>query len=138
MLMHAPTALDGWQRLGRAIDADLHVDDRSRELVICAVLAACGGRYEWRHHAATALRHGVTEAELDALQTGDRSIFSAGDLALMDLVDVVGRDPGAAGSTLDALGDAFDDRQRCELVMIIGFYWMVTRVSLGLAVELDP
>ena len=138
MLLHNPGLTEGWLRLGTAIVFELSVDDRTRELVTCSIAASTGASYEWHHHSRSGARLGVTDAELVVLASGDRTPFGERDRAVLDAVDVIGRDPAEAAAAIDALRTWFDDTAICELTILIGFYWMVTRVTLALDIEADP
>lgn len=135
MLLHHNGVTEGWLRLGTAVSEELDVDHRTRELAVCAVAVATGADYEWHHHRPAGIRRGLTEVQLDALAAGDRGPFDERDRAVLDAVDVIGRDPAAAGPALAALRPWFDDAQVAQLVVVVGYYWMVTRVTLALAIE---
>lgn len=138
VLLHHNGITEGWLRLGTAVSEELDVDHRTRELAVCAVAIATGASYEWHHHRPAGLRRGLTEEQLDALAAGDRTPFDERDRAVLDAVDVIGRDPAAAGPALDALRPWFDDAAMTQLVVVVGYYWMVTRVTLALDISPTP
>ena len=137
MLLHNPGITEGWLRIGTAVNTELSIDHRTRELVVCAIAASTGADYEWSNHAPAAVRRGVTETQLGALQAGDRSAFDARECAVLDAVEVIGNHPARAGVAVDELRPWFDDRAIAELVFLVGFYWMVTRTTLALQIEPD-
>lgn len=137
MLLHNPGITEGWLRLGTAVNTELSLDHRTREIVVCAVARATGAEYEWSNHAPAALRRGVTEAELVAIRSGDRTPFGDRDRALLEAVEVIGDDPAKSETYIDALRTWFDARAIAELVFLVGFYWMVTRATLALQIEHD-
>jgi alkylhydroperoxidase family enzyme len=138
MLLHNAGLAEGWLRLGTAVGRELLLDDRTRELVVCAIAASTGASYEWQHHAGIASEQGVSAAQLAALRDADRSAFDDRDRAVLAAVDVVGRDPGSARQELADLRAWLDEAAIAELVVVIGFYWMVTRVTLALDIDADP
>jgi alkylhydroperoxidase family enzyme len=79
----------------------------------------------------------VTEAELDAIRSGDRAAFGDRERAVLDAVEVIGVDPARSETAIDALRAWFDARAIAELVFLVGFYWMVTRATLALQIEHD-
>lgn len=137
LLLHSPGLAEGWLRLGTAIGSELLLDHRTRELVVCAVAAAVGADYEWHHHAPAARAQGITEDQLAAVTTGDHTVFAPRERAVLELVEVIGRSPADAGIHVSALEQWFGAREVLELVVVVGFYWMVTRVSVGLDVDRD-
>src|SRR5688572_18582956 len=69
-LGHAPEGLRRLAALGEYARFGTRISDRLRELVILATARANGCQYEWTQHVPLALRTGVTEAEVDALNDG--------------------------------------------------------------------
>ena len=137
MLLHSPGIAEGWLRMGSAINAELSIDHRTREIVVCAVARAANAEYEWSNHAPAALRRGVTQRELDAIRSGDRTAFDGLDRAVLDAVDVIAADPAGADPAIRALRVWLDDRTIAELVFLVSFYWMVTRTTLALEIDHD-
>jgi alkylhydroperoxidase family enzyme len=137
MLLHNPGITEGWLRLGTAVTREVRIDDRTRELVILAVSASCDAEYEWDNHEPPARRAGLTDAQLTALRQGDTSAFDERDRAVLEFTDVLGHDPASASDAIAKLRPSFDDREIYELAVIVGFYWMVTRLSIGLGLELE-
>ena len=67
MLLHSVPYARGWNAFFGEIRSGTSLDPALRELVICAVGVVNGARYEVLQHAPLFLRHGGTQAQLDAL-----------------------------------------------------------------------
>jgi alkylhydroperoxidase family enzyme len=137
MLLHHPGIAEGWLRLGTAVSEELSLDHRTRELVICAVAAKLGADYEWHHHAPAARVRGLSDEQLEALQAGVLDPFDEHDRAVLAAVDGLSGRPAGAGPALVALRAWHTDAEIFELTVVVGFYWMVTRATIGLELEID-
>ena len=137
MLLHNRGVTEGWLRLGTAVSRELTLDDRTRELVVCAIAASTDASYEWKNHAPVAARQNVTDEQLAALGTGDLTPFDDRDRAVLAVTATVGRDPASAAPALDRLREWFDEATIAELVVLVGFYWMVTRVTIALDIDAE-
>lgn len=67
-LLQSPGVGGAVERVGAALRFHGELDDRVRELVICAVAAHWRSDYEWYAHSRVARRAGVTAAELEDLR----------------------------------------------------------------------
>jgi alkylhydroperoxidase family enzyme len=114
---------------------------REREIVIDRVCARCGCEYEWGVHAAVyAAAAGLSEAELAATRAaaGDASGWGEREALLVRLVDEL-HDTGSVGDALwQRLATHFDRRQLLELLVLCGWYHLISFVGNGARVELEP
>ena len=93
MLLHHPAIAEGWVGLGSAVRRRTSLDDRTRELVICAIAAVCGQSYEWESHAALARRAGATPDELAHVLDRDACpTFSDRERLVLDLAVATAND----------------------------------------------
>ena len=67
MLLNAPPVAEGWLALFTAIRQQCTLRGDYRELVILRVALLNGASYEYQVHVPFALREGVTQAQIDAL-----------------------------------------------------------------------
>lgn len=110
------------------------LDIRTRELLIDRTCARCGCEYEWGVHAAAfGARAGLTPEEI-AGTVGDKAVFSReGDRLLMRLVDEL-HDTGTVSDSLFVLLAAnWSESQILEMLVLIGWYHMVSFVANGAA-----
>ncbi len=113
---------------------------RDREIVILRTCARCRAEYEWGVHvAAFAEVAALSEAEVrhTVSHPPDPDAWSARDAALIALVDQL-----HDGSTVDdalwaTLSSHYDEPQRLELLMLVGWYHAIAFVCNGARVPLE-
>jgi 4-carboxymuconolactone decarboxylase len=113
---------------------------RARELVILRTCARAGAEYEWGVHAAAfAAAAGLDEAALAATRAARPGApLAPADLELCRLVDEL-HDTGALADELAAaLAARYGDEQRLELLVLAGFYHLISFVANGARVEPEP
>lgn len=137
MLAHSPPVLAGFAKLGGALLQDCALDPRLRELAIVRVGLRAGAAYEVEKHTAIARAVGLSETELAALKSGEKSPDALGDAAsaTLDFTDELFDGVDADDAVLARIRQHLDDRQLVELVVTIGFYGLVCRVLQTLRVD---
>src|SRR3954470_3076664 len=66
-LSHAPEGLERFAAFGEYVRYGVELPGRVRELSILGI--ARGNQYAWTHHHPHAIKAGITQAELDALES---------------------------------------------------------------------
>jgi alkylhydroperoxidase family enzyme len=118
-----------------------HLTVRQREVVIGRVTAQCGAEYEWAVHvAAYATKAGLDERQIASLARGDASedIWSEEDRALISLCDSLHDRCTVDDDLWDSLDNFFSVEAIMELLMLAGFYRMVSYLVNGLHLPLEP
>jgi alkylhydroperoxidase family enzyme len=127
--------------LGAGILAHGRISPREREIVIHRTCARTGAEYEWGVHAVGYGRPlGLTEEQLEATQHGDADdpAWSAEDRALIELADQL-HDTCTIDDDLWArLAARFDDDQLLELLIVAGWYRLISYVVNAAGVEFEP
>jgi 4-carboxymuconolactone decarboxylase len=127
--------------LGSGILTHGTLDPADRELVILRTCARCGCEYEWGVHVALFARPlNVTGAVIDATVTAppDDSAWSPRQSLLVRLVDEL-HDTGTVSDTLwDALTPLWSQQQLIELLLVAGWYHLISFVANGARVEAEP
>jgi AhpD family alkylhydroperoxidase len=137
MLMNSPPLAAGWLKLFTAIRQQTTLPGDCRELAILRVALVNGARYEYDVHVPFALKEGVTEEKLAALeQWQDADVYSARERALLAYVDAMTRDIHVPPAVFDPLRAHFDQRQLVELTATVAGYNLVSRFLEAL--EVDP
>jgi len=131
-LMRRVNALGGYFRVhGR-------IDPRDRELVILRTAARTESAYETAQHRWIARECGLTQAEIEAaLDRTNGHAWSDRQRALLSFTDELVATDGVSDPTWVALGRHFDDEQRTELVVLVGYYRLLAGVIAGLGVQVD-
>jgi 4-carboxymuconolactone decarboxylase len=138
-LGHAPEGLRRLAALGEYARFGTRVSDRLRELVILATARANGCQYEWTQHVPLALRSGVTEAEVEALNDGALPAgLGAPEEAALRYVQELGRDRRVSHETFAALREHLDEREITDLTLITGYYTALGMALNAFEVELQP
>lgn len=143
MLLHRPEIAEGWKGLMTRVRKGYRIPARARELAICAVASLNGADYEFHHHLAPLAAEGLSEAQLAALgdvdaALADEALFPAQDRAVLALARESTRSVTIAPQTMAAIKAWFPDPDQVfELLMVIASYNMVSRVLVGLGIEIE-
>ncbi|MBV9487322.1 MAG: carboxymuconolactone decarboxylase family protein [Frankiaceae bacterium] len=113
------------------------VPEREREIVILRVGWRSGSEYEFGQHTTIGRRAGLTQGEIDRLADADGGEWSDADAALVDLADELCRDDIVTQSTWDRLAARWTEEQLLELLVLAGYYRLVSGMlnSVGVALE---
>lgn len=138
MLMHAPDPFWRGQRaLGRAAVWETSISDRLRELLILRVAYLSESDYELYHHLPLGRAAGLSDAQCEAMRTGDYACLSEEERALARFVTELVADVTPRDETLAAMRAHFPDAQMFEVMMIVGYYMLIARVIAVSGVECD-
>jgi 4-carboxymuconolactone decarboxylase len=127
------------QRLGSAIRYEGALSPRARELAILLCARYEHSAFEWYAHEPAALAAGAGEAALDAILSGaelrlddpvDQTVVRVAT-SLLETGDV------SDGAHRDAKG-MLSDAQLVEIVVLVGYYRMLSVLLRAFRVELPP
>ncbi|CAG0991176.1 4-carboxymuconolactone decarboxylase [Myxococcaceae bacterium] len=135
MVFHAETCVRGFMTLGGAILQRQQLDARLRELAILRVAALSRARYEWTQHVAIARAVGVSDAEIDAMETGELAGLDPVAVAITRFTEECVRDVRVSDPTFSEARRHLCEREITELLLTIGFYMMVARLLETLAID---
>jgi 4-carboxymuconolactone decarboxylase len=121
---------------GHLLQSDV-IPARERELVILRVGWRCGAEYEFSHHRSIAKTAGVTEAEINRVAEVDVGAWSHDDAPLIAMADDLCATTTVSETTWNALRARFNSAAILELMMLAGFYRMVSGVLNGARVALE-
>ena len=113
---------------------------REREIVIDRTTARCGSEYEWGVHIAFfAEATGLTPAQVRATVRGDAHdpAWSPSEALLIRLVDSLHDWAEVPDALWVELRAAFSEEQLIELIVLTGFYHMVSFVTNALRLPLE-
>jgi 4-carboxymuconolactone decarboxylase len=110
---------------------------RIREQIILRVAHRRGCAYEWAHHVEIGKEAGLSNADIEAAQTGQSK--DAFDSALMNAVDELDEKTNISDRTWAVLGERLDEQQRMDLVFTTGNYIALAMAlnTFGVEVEND-
>ncbi len=137
-LGHHPKLLKRFNLLGGFLLNKGLLPPRERELVILRVGANARAEYEFGQHTVIGLGCGLTQAEVDALvDAPDDHAWSDDDRALIALADDLHADDCVSDSTWAQLSTRWSDAQITELLVLAGFYRLVSGFLNSTGVQLD-
>jgi len=140
MMANAETCFIPVSRLGGAILSRQKLDAKLRELVILMVAKIEGGEYEWIQHVPIAISVGATQAQVDAIERGalDLQCFSEVERAALRFSEEVVNRVKADEATVRELMKFLSPREVVELILAIGFYMTMARLTETTRTDLDP
>jgi 4-carboxymuconolactone decarboxylase len=139
MLAHAPAVGAQALRLVLTLLTETELDPRLRELVILRVVQRCNGRYAWVQHAPMAGTVGVTNAQIAALERGEvpADLFEDRERKAFVLADEILETCSAKEVTFAAVHKIFSPREIVELVLLTGYFRMISGLMTTLDVEVE-
>jgi len=137
MLLHSPPLAEGWLDYLTAVRQKLDLSGALRELIILRVALLNGAPYEAAQHVPIALKEGVSQAQLDALEHWPGSgLFDATERAVLALTDAMTRDIHFDAAVMAAVRDALGERGAVEAAATIAAYNMVSRFLEALQIDI--
>lgn len=135
MLLHSPTVAEAWLGFFTAIRQRCALPGDLRELAIIRVGLLNGAAYEAEQHRKFALREGLSEAQVDALEDWERSdLFSGIQRAVLAYADAMTRNVKVPDAAFAEVRKHFDECGIVELTATIAGYNMVSRFLVALEI----
>jgi alkylhydroperoxidase family enzyme len=127
--------------LGAGILGHPRLDPRDREILILRTCARAGAEYEWGVHAlAFAKPLGLSDAQLTATARGSASdpSWSDADAQLVAAADALYDSDTITDELWETLSARLGDDQLLELVVVAGWYRLISYVINSAGIELEP
>ena len=127
--------------LGAGILGHPRLEPRDREILILRTCERSGAEYEWGVHAETFGRPlGLTDQQIAATAAGqaDDPAWSAADAQLVAAADALYDTDTLPDQLWDALAARLRDDQLIELVIVVGWYRLLSCVINATRIELEP
>lgn len=138
MLLQSPPVARGWLNHLTGIRHLSSLAGDIREMAIMRIAILNGAPYEAEQHAPIALKEGMTQAQLDALDAWESSsLFNDTERAVLAYTDAMTRHVQVPDSVFDAVKARFEPRQLVELTATIATYNMVSRFLEALQIHSD-
>jgi alkylhydroperoxidase family enzyme len=136
-LSHAPQGLEAFAAFGEYARYGTELSGRVRELSVLAI--ARGNQYAWSHHYPHAVKAGVTQAELDALEANQLAeTLSASEKAAIRYVREFAQGGNVTDATFGELRKHYSDRQITDLTLLAGYFMALGATITAFKVELEP
>jgi alkylhydroperoxidase family enzyme len=137
-LAHHPRLMRRFSVLGGAFLQGGLLPEREREIVILRVGYRCASQYEFGQHTLIGRQAGLTDDEIEALGGAGEREWSAEDRALIDFADELCATNDVSDERWAPLAARWNEAELLELVLLAGFYRMVSGFLNTIRVELDP
>jgi len=128
----------GFLALGGHLLGGTGLPAREREIVILRTGFRAGSEYEFGQHTRIGHDAGLTSDEIAALADAGSADWSNDDRALVDLVDDLCEYDVVREQTWQRLSARWTDEQLLELLVLAGFYRLVSGVLNSVGVALEP
>jgi alkylhydroperoxidase family enzyme len=138
VLAHHPKLLKRFNLMGGFILNKGLLPERERELVILRIGWNAKAVYEFGQHTVIGLRCGLTDDEIAALtRAPDTFDWRADDLALIAMADELAAGDCVTDTTWAALAMRWNNAELVELLVVAGFYRLVSGFLNSAGVQLD-
>lgn len=129
----------GWLHFAGRLMPGGRLARRESELVILRVAARRGSAYELQQHRRLGRRAGLSTDDIAAIEdaTDGRHGFSARERLLLRAADELIADQDLSDALWAELGGEFDEREKIEIVLLVGHYAMLATVLQALRVQPD-
>jgi alkylhydroperoxidase family enzyme len=127
--------------LGAGILGHPRLDPRERELLILRTCARAGAEYEWGVHVVVfGGRVGLSEEQLRATagRTADDPVWSEADAQLIAAADALYDTNTIPDELWRELAGRFGRDQLLELIIVAGWYCVISYLVNTLQIELEP
>ncbi len=117
------------------------LDPREREILIDRTCARCGCEYEWGVHVATfGEACGLSPLQLEDTVSGtvEKALWSEREHVLIRLVDELYETATISDATWEQLVAIWSIAQILELIIIVGWYHLISFVANAARVEQEP
>jgi len=111
---------------------------RAREIIILRVGYQAGSEYEFGQHTRLGREAGLTDEEIAALADAGTGRWADDEAALVSLVDELCADDQVSEPTWKRLSERWSDAELLELLVLAGFYRLVSGVLNSVGVALEP
>lgn len=135
-LAHAPEGLRAFAAYGEHVRYHSGLNGRLRELVILAL--ARGNQYAWTHHVPFALKEGLTQPELDALND-DRlaPTLNAAERAAVEYAREFAQLGQISDATFDSAHAQFGAQGITNLTLLCGYFIVLASIINAFHIELE-
>lgn len=111
---------------------------RDREILILRIACLCDSPYEWGQHVSIGRRAGLTDAEIDAIRSGDDpGSWSDTDRLLLTATEQLHGQSCLSPGTWKALSAHYAEEQMLDIIFTVGNYNMLAMALNSIGVELD-
>ena len=137
-LAHNENLFKAFGKLGSYLLRHGVLPSREREIVILRVGWRCGCEYEFGQHTVLGRNAGLTDEEIARLAGSDSSGWEPADSALIDMADELCDSNLVSQVTWDSLRGRWTEAETLELLVLAGYYRLVSGMLNSVGVALEP
>ncbi|HEX4203267.1 MAG TPA: MmgE/PrpD family protein [Ktedonobacteraceae bacterium] len=137
MLSHAVTVIRPQLEVARAIYTSLQLPARVRELAILVLAHEAGSDFVWDQHVPISEAAGVSDKIRQLIRRGDyrHDTLSEHDSTILRLTASIVSGPSVPDELFSAARAILSEREVVELLLVIGYYWTISRMSTVLDLQ---
>jgi 4-carboxymuconolactone decarboxylase len=137
-ISRTPEVFASYIQLGADISTETTLPARGQELAILRTSWLCGAPYAWGEHVRAGKTVGLTSDDMLRVREGSgASGWSDDEQALLAAVEELHARATLSDATWAALAVHFDERQRTELLFLVGQYHLTAFIQNTLRVPLN-
>ena len=133
-----PSLYDAFTKLGTHLLFKGDIPAREREIVILRVGWRSQSEYEFGQHTVIGQATGLTDDEIARLARPELDDWNDDDAALVRLADELCADDVVSEGTWSTLAERWKEPELLELLMVAGFYRLVSGLLNSAGVALEP
>jgi alkylhydroperoxidase family enzyme len=138
-LIHHPRLAGPWLAFNGVLLGSPSIEPRLRELMILRVAWRARSRYEWLQHVRLAKQLGVTAEQIETIAgLSNAASWTSLEADLLAATDQLLERHAIDDATWARLAEQLDERQRIELVFVVGSYSCLAMAFNSFGLELDP
>jgi alkylhydroperoxidase family enzyme len=137
-LAHHPKLLDRFSRFGGFLLYRGQLPDREREMVILRTGFRSGSVYEYGQHTVMGTSAGLTVEEIGRLAREGTDGWAPTDRDLVTFVDELCALNTVSDAAWARLAERWSEAELLELLVVAGFYRLVSGLLNSVGVELEP
>lgn len=129
VLLNSPKVAEAWLQYFTVIRQQCELSAAHRELAILLIARLNGASYEFEQHVPFALRAGLSQQQLDAIDGWrDSSLFDETQMAVLAYTEAMTRQVKVPDEVFAKIRRQFDAKPLLELTCTVAGYNMVSRV----------
>jgi alkylhydroperoxidase family enzyme len=138
-IMHNPDTFGPFLEFWVSAKSSMSLSVREQELVILRMAVLYASDYVWKHHVLVGREFGVTDAELDMLESGEFAHFaSMRERALLALTDELVENRTIQRGAWDTFAHELDERALVDLVSLVSQYVFFALMNNAFQVAIEP
>ena len=139
VLLRSPAIAEPVIRLGSAQFAAGSITPQDREIAILACGEVFEALYKSAQHDPISRAVGVTDEQRAAIgeRAWDEGCFTHAQQVLLAVVARIAEEPAAPASLMTALRSHYTEQQVVEVVVLVGYYFLIARLSTVLDLPID-